>query len=158
GVGDLKYRFQWTAPILVSRHDKGVVYHGANVLFRSRDGGLSWDVVSPDLTRNDKSKQQWSGGPITGDNTGVEFYDTIFALAESPLTAGEMWAGSDDGLVHVTRDGGANWKNVTPKGFPEWATVATIEASRWAAGTAYVVVDAHRLDAPRPYLYRTTDY
>jgi photosystem II stability/assembly factor-like uncharacterized protein len=158
GVGDLKYRFQWTAPILVSRHDKGVVYHGANVLFRSRDGGLTWDVVSPDLTRNDKTKQQWSGGPITGDNTGVEFYDTIFALAESPLTAGEMWAGSDDGLVHVTRDGGANWKNVTPKGFPEWATVATIEASRWAAGTAYVVVDAHRLDNPKPYLYRTTDY
>jgi photosystem II stability/assembly factor-like uncharacterized protein len=158
GVGDLKYRFQWTAPIVVSRHEKGVVYHAANVLFRSRDGGLTWDVVSPDLTRDDKTKQQWSGGPITGDNTGVEFYGTIFALAESPLQPGELWAGSDDGLVHLTRDGGATWKEVTPSGFPEWATVATIEASRWEQGTAYVVIDAHRLDDPRPYLFKTTDY
>ena len=158
GDADVKYRFQWTAPILVSRHDKGVVYHGANVLFRSCDGGLTWDVVSPDLTRNDKTKQQWSGGPITGDNTGVEFYDTIFALAESPLSPGELWAGTDDGLVHLTRDGGQNWKNVTPKGFPEWATVATIEASRWDQGTAYVAIDGHRLDDPKPYLFKTTDY
>ncbi len=158
GVADLKYRFQWTAPILVSRHDKGVVYHGANVLFRSRDGGLTWDVISPDLTRDDKTKQQWSGGPITGDNTGVEFYDTIFALAESPLESGELWAGSDDGLVHLTRDGGKTWSDVTPSGFPEWATVATIETSRWDKGTAYVAIDAHRLDDPRPYLFKTTDY
>ena len=158
GIGDLDYRFQWTAPILVSRHEPGVVYHGANVLFRSRDGGLNWDAVSPDLSRDDESKQRWSGGPITGDNTGVEFYGTIFALAESPREAGVLWAGSDDGLVHVTRDGGKSWKSVTPKGIPDWATVATIEPSRAAGGTAYVVVDAHRLDDRRPYLFRTTDY
>jgi photosystem II stability/assembly factor-like uncharacterized protein len=158
GVGDLRFRFQWTAPAFVSRHERGVVYHGANVLFRSADGGQSWTAVSPDLTRDDKSKQQWSGGPITGDNTGVEFYGTIFALAESPLVAGLIWAGSDDGLVHLTRDGGKTWIPRTPQGFPEWATVANIEASRYDAGTAYVVVDAHRLDDPRPYLFQTTDY
>ena len=158
GVGDLKYRFQWTAPIVASRHERGVVYHAANVLFRSADGGLTWSIVSPDLTRDDKTKQAWSGGPITGDNTGVEFYSTIFALAESPIVPGLLWAGSDDGLVHVTRDGGKNWRNVTPRGLPQWATVATIEPSRWDAATAYVVVDAHRLDDPRPYLFKTADY
>ncbi|HXT22847.1 MAG TPA: glycosyl hydrolase, partial [Thermoanaerobaculia bacterium] len=158
GVGDQKYRFQWTAPILVSPHDPKTVYHAANVLFRSRDGGQHWEAISPDLTRNDKSKQKWAGGPITGDNTGVEFYDTIFAVAESPLSAGVIWAGSDDGLVQVTRDGGKNWKAVTPPGMPQWGTVGTIEASRWDAGTAYVTADAHRLDDDHPYLWKTTDY
>jgi len=158
GVGDLRYRFQWTSPILVSPHDPKTVYHAGNVLFRTRDGGQTWDAISPDLTRNDKSKQQWAGGPITGDNTGVEFYDTIFAVAESPLEAGTLWAGSDDGLVHVTRDGGENWEDVTPAGLPEWGTVAGIEASRWDSGTAYVVVDAHRLDDETPYLWQTRDY
>jgi photosystem II stability/assembly factor-like uncharacterized protein len=158
GVGDQRWRFQWTAPILVSPHDPELVYHAANVLFASRDGGQHWQAISPDLTRNDPAKQKWAGGPITGDNTGVEFYDTIFALAESPLTAGLIWAGSDDGLVHVTRDGGKSWKAVTPPGMPQWATVDTIEASRWDAGTAYVVADAHRLDDSHPYLWRTTDY
>ncbi len=154
----LRYRFQWTAPIAISPHDPQTVYHGANVLLRTRDGGATWQAISPDLTRDDESKQQWAGGPITGDNTGVEFYDTIFAVAESPVTAGVIWAGSDDGLVHVTRDGGGSWKNVTPKGIPEWATVSAIEASRWDAGTAYVVVDAHRLDDESPYLWKTDDY
>jgi len=158
GVGAERYRFQWTAPILVSPHDSKVVYHAGNVLFRTRDGGLHWEAISPDLTRNDPDKQKWSGGPITGDNTGVEYYDTIFALAESPLTAGVLWAGSDDGLVHVSRDGGKSWKKVTPPGMPQWATVGCIEASRWDAGTAYVAADAHRLDDDRPYLWRTTDY
>jgi len=156
----MKYRFQWTAPIHISPHDPNVVYHGGNVLFRTRDGGQSWTVISPDLTTNDKSKQKWAGGPITGDNTGVEHYCTIFAVAESPLTAGLIWAGSDDGLVHVTRDGGATWTNVTAniRGIPAFGTVDLIEASRFDAGTAYVVVDAHRLDDMRPYLYKTTDY
>ncbi len=160
GAADLEYRFQWTAPILVSPHDHRVVYHAANVLFRSTDAGQHWQAVSPDLTRNDKAKQSWAGGPITGDNTGVEFYDTIFALAESPVQAGVIWAGSDDGLVHVTRDDGATWTDVTKNlhGLPEWGTVASIEASPFDAGTAYVVVDAHRLDDLRPYLWKTTDY
>jgi len=160
GAEDLAYRFQWTAPIALSPHDHRVVYHAANVLFRSRDGGQHWQAISPDLTRNDKAKQRWSGGPITGDNTGVEFYDTIFAVAESPVQAGVIWAGSDDGLVHVTRDDGASWTDVTGNipGLPEWGTVTTIEPSSREAGTAWVVVDAHRLDDPRPYLWRTDDF
>ena len=158
GAEDLKYRFQWTAPILVSPHDGKTVYHGANVLFRTNDGGQTWTAISPDLTRNDKSKQKWAGGPVTGDNTGVEWYDTIFAIAESPREKGLLWVGSDDGLVHVSRDAGAHWDNVTPRGAPEWGTVDLIEASPWDAGTAYVVFDAHRLDNTKPYLYKTTDY
>jgi photosystem II stability/assembly factor-like uncharacterized protein len=157
---DLRYRFQWTAPIALSPHDPKVVYHAGNVLFRTQDGGQSWAAISPDLTRNDKSKQKWSGGPITGDNTGVEVYDTIFAVAESPVTQGVIWTGSDDGLVQVTRDAGKSWKNVTAQvpGLPEWGTVAAIEPSHFDAGTAYLVVDAHRLDDNRPYLFKTTDY
>ncbi len=162
GHGDIdaKYRFQWTAPIAASPHDPNVIYHAANVLFRTRDGGQTWQAISPDLTRNDKSKQKWSGGPINGDNTGVEYYGTIFAVAESPLQAGLIWAGSDDGLVHITRDGGGTWTDVTKAmpGFPEWGTVSLIEASPFDAGTAYIVVDAHRLDDMHPWLYRTTDY
>jgi photosystem II stability/assembly factor-like uncharacterized protein len=158
GAVDLRYRFQWTAPIVISPHDPKTVYHAANVLFKTSDGGQSWQAISPDLTRDDETKQGWAGGPITGDNTGVEFYNTIFAVAESPLEAGLIWAGTDDGLVHLTRDGGQNWSNVTPSGIPEWGTVSTIEASRWDAATAYVVVDAHRLDDETPYLFKTSDF
>jgi len=160
GAEDGRYRFQWTAPIHVSPHDPKVVYHGGNVLFRTADGGQTWTAISPDLTRNDKSKQKWSGGPITGDNTGVEHYCTIFAIAESPKQKGLIWVGTDDGLVQVTRDGGATWTNVTggiPR-MPEWGTVSAIEPSPFDAATAYVVVDAHRLDDTRPYLYKTGDY
>src|SRR5262249_10630177 len=130
GGEELKYRFQWTAPILASRHEPGTVYHGANVLFRSTDGGRHWTAISGDLTRNDRSKQKWSGGPITGDNTGVEIYGTLFALAESPKDRSLLWAGSDDGLVHLSRDAGKTWANVTAniKGLPEWGTVSCIEA------------------------------
>ncbi|HEV3258441.1 MAG TPA: hypothetical protein VG013_16310 [Gemmataceae bacterium] len=160
GALDLRYRFQWTAPIMVSPHNPKVIYHAGNVLFRSSDGGRHWDAVSPDLTRNDKSKQKWSGGPITGDNTGVEYYGTIFAIAESPRQAGVLWAGSDDGLVHVSTDDGKHWSDVTKNipGMPEWGTVSCIEASPFDAGTADVVVDAHKLDDTHPYLYRTGDY
>ena len=154
GAEDMKYRFQWTAPIAASPHDPKVIYHGAQVLFRTTDGGQSWDAISPDLTRNDKSKQKWAGGPITGDNTGVETYCTIFAIAESPKQKGVIWAGSDDGLVHVTRDGGDHGATSpgAMAGFPEWATVSLIEPSPFDAATAYVVADAHRLDDMQPYL------
>ena len=160
GGEDMKYRFQWTAPIAASPHDPKVIYHGAQVIFRTINSGHSWDVISPDLTRNDKAKQKWSGGPITGDNTGVETYDTVFAIAESPVQKGLIWAGSDDGLVHVTRDGGQTWTNVTAgmAGLPEWGTVNLIEPSPFDPSIAYVVVDAHRLDNLRPYLFKTTDY
>lgn len=160
GAEDLKYRFQWTAPIVVSRHDPRVIFHAANVLFRSRDGGQSWDKVSPDLTRDDKNKQRWSGGPITGDNTGVEVYGTIFALAESPKDPKQLWAGSDDGLVSIARDGGIRWENVTANipDLPDWASIRCIEPSTFDAGTAYLVADAHRLDDYRPHIWKTADF
>jgi len=158
GMEKATYRFQWTAPLALSPHDPKVLYHGAQVLFRSTDRGSSWTAISPDLTRNDKSKQQWSGGPITGDNTGVEVYDVIFSVAESPLAAGQIWVGTDDGLVQLTRDGGKSWSNVTPAKMPEWGTVESVEPSRKDAGTAYVAVDARRLNDVRPYLFRTRDY
>lgn len=160
GGAEMKYRFRWPAPIAGSPHDPKVVYHAANVLFRSRDGGQSWEKLSGDLTRDDKSKQQWSGGPITGDNTTAEFYCTISAVAESPKQKGLLWAGSDDGLLHLSKDGGKSWTNLTEKlpKFPEWATVKMIEASPHDAGVAYVVIEAHLLDDDRPYLFKTTDY
>jgi photosystem II stability/assembly factor-like uncharacterized protein len=159
GADELKYRFQWTAPILISPLDPRVVYHAANVLFKSNDQGMHWERISPDLTTNDRSKQKWSGGPITGDNTGAEYYCTIFAIAESPKQAGLLWAGSDDGLVQVTADGGKSWTNVTKNipDMPAWGTVDCVEASPHDARTAYLVVDAHRLDDARPYLYKTDD-
>lgn len=157
-ASDLKYRIQWNAPILVSRHDPDVLWHAAQVLLESRDEGQSWKEVSPDLTRNDRTKQGSSGGPITRDNTGVEVYGTVFALAESPLAKGLLWAGSDDGLVHVTRDGGATWKNVTPKGLPEWIQVNSIEASPHAAGTAYLAGALYKLGDFTPHLWKTADF
>ncbi len=160
GAADFRYRFQWTAPIHVSPHNSKVVYHGGNLLFKTSDGGQTWTSISGDLTRNDRSKQQWAGGPITGDNTGVETYCTIFTIAESPLQKDLIWVGTDDGLVQLTRDGGKTWKNLTSAlpGMPEWGTVSLIEASRFDAGTAYLVVDNHRQDDMRPYLYKTSDF
>jgi len=155
---NLKYRFQWTAPIMISKFEPHALYFAAQVLFRSLDQGRSWTVISPDLTRNDKSKQQSSGGPLTKDNTSVETYDTIFAIAESPKTPDLIWVGSDDGLVHVTQDGGAHWSNVTPKGLPDFATVQSIEPDPDKPGTAYVAADRHRLDDFKPYAFRTEDY
>ena len=154
----LVHRFQWTAPIALSPEDPNVIYHGGEVLFKSTDAGMSWTAISPDLTRNDKSKQQSSGGPITQDNTSIEYYDTIFAIAESPLEKGLIWVGTDDGLVQLTRDGGKNWSNVTPKDLPEWSMISLIDPSPHDAGTAYVAVDRHRLDDFKPYIYKTTEY
>ena len=157
-AADQKYRFQWTEPIVFSPHDPKALYFAAQVLFKSNDEGMSWQIISPDLTRNDKSKQVASGGPITKDNTGVEVYDTIFSVAESPVQKDLIWAGSDDGLVHVSTDGGKNWSNVTPKTMPEWGTVSMIEPSPYAAGTAYVSVQRHKMDDFAPYIFKTTDF
>jgi photosystem II stability/assembly factor-like uncharacterized protein len=158
GAEDLRVRFQWTAPVLVSRHDNKVVYHAGNKLFKSTNRGEKWEEVSKDLTRDDKTKQKWSGGPITGDNTGAEVYCTIFALAESPKDKDLLWAGSDDGLVHVFRNG--KWQNVTKNipGLPEWGTVKCIEASPHDPAVAYLVVDNHRQDDMKPYLWKTADF
>jgi photosystem II stability/assembly factor-like uncharacterized protein len=158
GAADLKYRFQWNFPILFSPNDPHTLYVAAQVLFKSTDAGQTWQVISPDLTRNDKSRQGPSGGPITKDNTSIEYYSTIFTVAESPLAAGTIWAGSDDGLVHVTRDGGKTWKDVTPKGLPEWAQINAIEASPYDKGGAYFAATRYKLDDFHPYLYKTTDY
>jgi photosystem II stability/assembly factor-like uncharacterized protein len=154
---DQKYRFQWTEPIVFSPHDPKTLYFAAQVLFKTADAGMSWQIISPDLTRNDKERQASSGGPITKDNTGVEVYDTIFSVVESPVQKDLIWAGSDDGLIHVTTGGGKNWANVTPKAMPEWGTVSMIEASSTDAATAYVAVQRHKLDDFAPYIFKTTD-
>ncbi len=158
GAADLKYRFQWNYPIFFSPHDPNVMYAAGNVLFRSRDEGLTWDPVSPDLTRNDKTKQAPSGGPITKDNTSVEYYCTIFAALESPHEPGVLWTGSDDGLVQVSRDNGATWKNVTPKGLPEWAMINSVDAHPFEKGGLYLAATRYKLDDFTPYLFKTTDY
>ena len=155
---DVKYRFQWNAPIVISPHDPNTIYHGAQILLRSRDEGQSWEEISPDLTRNDRSKQGKSGGPITKDDTGVEVYDTIFVLAESRSEPGTIWVGTDDGLVQLTRDGGKNWQNVTPKGIPEWIRINSLDLSPHDKATAYVAATMYQFDDFRPYLYKTTDY
>jgi photosystem II stability/assembly factor-like uncharacterized protein len=155
---DLKYRIQWNAPIVISPHDPNVLYQGAQVLLRSRDEGQSWEEASPDLTRNDKSKQDYSGGPITRDNTGIEVYDVIFTIVESPHEAGTIWVGTDDGLVQLTRDGGKNWQNVTPKRIPEWIQINSLEVSPHDKATAYVAATMYKFDDFRPYLYKTNDY
>jgi photosystem II stability/assembly factor-like uncharacterized protein len=158
GAATLQHRFQWTAPILISPHDPNTLYHGGERLFKTTDGGMHWEAISPDLTRNDKTKQQVSGGPIDKDDSGTEYYDTIFALAESSLVKGLIWVGADDGLVHVTRDGGKNWTNITPKDLPDWSRISQIEASPHDAATAYMAVDRHQSDDMRPYIYKTNDY
>ncbi|MEO8727621.1 MAG: hypothetical protein ABI383_16030 [Acidobacteriaceae bacterium] len=154
----LKYRFQWTEPIVFSPHDPNTLYFAGNVLFKTTDEGKSWTVISPDLTKNDKSKQAAAGGPITKDNTGIEVYDTIFSVVESPVRKDLIWAGSDDGLVHLTRDGGGHWENITPKAMPEWGTVSMIEADPHDAGTAYMAVERHKMDDFTPYAFKTSDF
>jgi photosystem II stability/assembly factor-like uncharacterized protein len=158
-AADLKYRFNWEFPITISPHDHNKVYVGSQYVHVTTDGGNSWQVISPDLTRNDKSRQQISGG-LTPDNIGVEYAGTVFAIAESPKEAGVIWAGTNDGLVQITRDGGKNWSNVTKNipNLPEWGTVSNIEASRYAAGAAYLTVDFHQMNNRDPFVYQTTDY
>ena len=158
GAAGLKYRYQWTAPIVVSRHDPNVLYHAAQVLFKTTNEGQSWEVISPDLTTNDKDRQQSSGGPITQDNTGVEYYCTIFALAESFQDPNILWAGTDDGLVQLTRDGGKTWENITPRELPKWSLISMIEPSTFDPAVAFLAVDRHELDDFKPYIYKTEDF
>jgi photosystem II stability/assembly factor-like uncharacterized protein len=157
-AGDVKHRFQWTEPIVFSPHDAKTLYFAGEVLFKTTDAGMSWNIISPDLTRNDKQKQLASGGPITKDNTGVEVYDTIFSVVESPAQKDLIWAGTDDGLVHITRDGGQHWENITPKAMPDWGTVSMIEVSSKDAGTVYIAVERHKMDDFAPYVFKTTDF
>lgn len=155
---DLKYRFQRSAPIRVSPHDHRVIYQTSNVVHRSTDGGQHWEVISPDLTTNDPQRTSTWGGPITREVTSEEMYCTIFAFEESPIRAGVLWAGSDDGLVHVSQDAGAHWQNVTPPEMPKWGTVNAIEPSAHDPGQAIVSVYRYRLDDYKPYIFETNDY
>lgn len=158
-AAEVKYRFNWEFPITISPHDHNKVYVGSQFVHVTTDGGNSWHVISPDLSRNDKSRMGSSGG-LTPDNIGVEYAGTVFAIAESPKEAGVIWAGTNDGLVQVSRDDGKNWTNVT-KNIPnmlDWGTVSNIEASRYDAGTVYITVDGHQVNNRDPFVYKTTDY
>ena len=158
GAKDVKYRFQWTFPIVLSPHDPNVLYVTGNHVFRTTNEGSSWDVVSPDLTRNDTSKMEAPGGPVTKEFTNVEYYGTVFTFAESPVLKGVLWAGSDDGLIHVSRDNGETWQNVTPPDLPEWALISIVEPSPHDAARAYFAATRYKSDDFTPYLYRTQDY
>jgi len=160
GAKDMKYRFQWNFPIFFSPHDASVLYTAGNRLFKTTDEGQSWQVISPDLTRNDSTKMGSSGGPITKDNTSVEYYGTIFAALESPHEAGVLWTGSDDGLIHLSRNGGKDWLNVTPprKLLPEWAQINSLEPHPTEPGGLYVAATRYKSDDFRPYLLKTMDY
>lgn len=158
GAEGMKYRFQWNFPIMFSKHDPKKLYTFSQNVHMSTNEGQSWELLSDDLTRNDPDKLVSSGGPITQDNTGVEYYCTIFAANESPLKEGLLWVGSDDGLIHVSKDGGANWENVTPAGMPEWNMINSIEPSAFDEGTCYVAATKYKLGDFAPYLYKTTDY
>ncbi len=158
GAEDMKYRFQWNFPIIFSRHNPKKLYTFSNHVHVSENEGQSWTLLSDDLTRNDPTKLVSSGGPITQDNTSVEYYCTIFAANESPLKEGLLWVGSDDGLIHVTKDGGSNWENITPANMPEWSMINSIEPSAFDEGTCYVAATRYKLGDFRPYLYKTTDY
>jgi len=158
-AADVKYRFNWTFPVAISPHDHNVVYAGSQHVHRTSDGGQSWQVISPDLTLNDKSHQQRSGG-LTPDNVGVEYAGVVFAIAESPRERGVIWAGTNDGQLQVTRDNGGRWTNVTASipGLPRWGTVSNIEPSRFDNGAAYVTFDLHQVNNRDPFVFKTTDY
>ncbi len=158
GAEDAKYRFQWNYPVFFSPHDPKKLYVASNYLHLSTNEGQSWTTISPDLTTNDKSRQKSSGGPITKDNTGVEYYCTIFTAAESPRVKDLIWTGSDDGLVHLTRDGGKNWENVTPPALPKWTMVNSLEPDPHSDGGCYLACTAYKLGDYQPYLFRTKDY
>ena len=154
----VKYRYQWNAPTHFSPHNPKVLYHTSQFVHRTQDEGQTWQVISPDLTLNKKEHQELPGGPVQYDVTGVENFNTIFAFEESPLEAGVLWAGSDDGLVHVSRDNGQTWKNVTPAGLPAVATVNTIDVSTFQRGKAVIAVQNYRLGDFKPYIFITRDY
>lgn len=155
---DLKHRFQWVSPMLVSMHDPNTIYHGSQYVNRSRDEGMTWETISADLTTDNPEHQVQSGGPINADVTGVEMFNVVFSIAESPFTAEEIWAGTDDGRLHITRDDGATWTEITPPDMPELGSVDEIELSVHAAGRAFVAVQAYRLDNLKPYIFRTDDW
>ncbi len=156
---DGKYRFNWNSPVILSPHDKNTIYFGGNVVFKSTDFGKTWQPVSPDLTTNDRAKQGEAGGPVAFENTGAEYHTTVISLAESPLTPGVIWAGTDDGNLQMTPDGGKKWNNLTPNvsGLPPTSPVSHVEPSRTDAQTAFVSFDRHMLDDFRPHIYKTTD-
>ena len=158
GAESYKYRFQWTFPIFWSQHEQDALYVAGNRIFKSLDEGQSWEVVSEDLTRNDPETLKPSGGPITKDNTGAEAYGTIFALEESPHQRGLLWAGTDDGLVKISEDGGRNWQDITPKDLPEWALISIIDPSKHDAGTAYMAATRYKSHDQKPYLFKTKDF
>jgi photosystem II stability/assembly factor-like uncharacterized protein len=153
-----KYRFNWNAPIVASPHDPKTLYHAGNRVFASTDRGYTWNPISPDLTRNDKTKQGLGGAPLTNEGAGGEVYGTIYALSESPAERGVIWVGTDDGLVQVTRDGGQTWSNVTPAGLPGEGLIATIDASPHARGAAYFVLARYKLGDDAPHVFKTADY
>lgn len=153
-----KYRFAWTYPIVVSPHNPNKLYVGGNIIFQSTDEGQSWTPISPDLTRATPETLQPTGGAVNRDSVGAEVYATVWALAESPHEAGVLWAGSDDGLVHISRDGGKTWNGITPAGLPERVLISMIEPSPHDKATAYLAGTRYKLDDPQPYLYKTTDY
>jgi len=158
GAEDSKYRFQWNFPIFFSPNNHKKLYAASNHLHISTDEGQSWQVISPDLTRNDPNTLKSSGGPITKDNTSVEYYGTIFAAAESPFEPDLIWTGSDDGLVHISRDGGKNWSNVTPAKMPEWMMFNSIEIDPFVKGGAYFVGTKYKSGDYNPYIYKTENY
>jgi hypothetical protein len=155
---EVPYRFQWTFPVMISPHDPNVLYVSSQYVHRSTDRGQSWTRISPDLTVHDPATLGPSGGPVHYDMTGTEWYATVFALAESPLQKAVLWAGSDDGLIHVSRDNGASWQNVTPRGIGRFTRISIIEPSHYDAGTAYVAGNRYQQDDFAPYLWKTTDY
>lgn len=158
GAAHLKYRFSWTSPLAFSPWKGHALYIGSQYVLETTNHGMSWRKISPDLTRNDKAKQKTSGGPITKDDSSIEYYDVVYSIAPSPTRRGEIWAGTDDGLVWITLDGGKHWKKVTPPSLPKWSEIATIDASPFNPGTAYIAVDDHKLGDFKPYIYRTSDY
>ena len=157
-ASDLRHRFQWVSPMLVSAHDNRVLYHGSQYVNRSLDEGATWETISPDLTNNNPEHQVQSGGPINADVTGVEVYNVVFSIAESPVNADEIWAGSDDGRVHVSLNRGGSWRDVTPPEMPELGTVDEIEVSAHQMGRVYVAVQRYRMDDFSPYIFRTDDF
>ncbi len=158
GAENMKYRFQWNFPIFFSPHDPNKLYTASNHLHVTTNEGESWELISPDLTTNDSTKLGSSGGPITKDNTSVEYYCTIFAAIESPYEKDLLWTGSDDGLIHVSKDGGKNWENVTPPSMPKLVMINSIEADPFVKGGAYIAGTKYKMGDYQPYLYKTKDY